>query len=262
MLIQVNAKLKGEPWAVKIPLGKIMILGFDVYHCPDRKGESVGALVATDNKNCTKYFSTVSFHRDKSELSTYLCTDVLKSLIAYKETNRALPTRILLFRDGVGEGQIEYVRTHEVEQVKLAIRRFYKENGCQDPVRLGFVIVTKKINTRFVVPDRARWTSPIPGTVLDNTVTLPERYEFFLVSQTVRQGTVSPTNYHVVHDDCGLSADQLQIMAYKLCHLYFNWSGTVAVPAPCQYAHKLAYITGMALADECPPNLQYNLWYL
>ena len=28
-------------------------------------------------------------------------------------------------------------------------------------------------------------------------------------------------------------------LAYKLTHLYFNWPGTVRVPAPCQYAHKL-----------------------
>ena len=26
-----------------------------------------------------------------------------------------------------------------------------------------------------------------------------------------------------------------------MTHMYFNWPGTVRVPAPCQYAHKLAY---------------------
>ena len=33
------------------------------------------------------------------------------------------------------------------------------------------------------------------GTVVDDVVTLPERYDFFLVSQSVRQGTVNPTSY-------------------------------------------------------------------
>ena len=32
-----------------------------------------------------------------------------------------------------------------------------------------------------------------------------------------------------------------------MCHLYQNWPGTVRVPAPCQYAHKLAYLVGEAL---------------
>ncbi len=36
-----------------------------------------------------------------------------------------------------------------------------------------------------------------------------------------------------------LSPSDVQRLAYKLSHLYFNWPGTVRVPAPCQYAHKL-----------------------
>lgn len=264
MLIQMNAKLCGEPWAVKIPAKKMMVLGFDVYHCPDRKGDSVGALVATINQNCTKYFSTTTFHKDKTELSVNLQKDVIKSLDAYLVVNKELPTKIVLFRDGVGEGQIEHVKSFEVEQVKEAIKTFYRAHDQSDKdVKLAFIIVTKKINTRYLVEERAgKWTNPIPGTVLDRSVTLPERYDFFLVSQTVRQGTVSPVNYHVVDDSSTLTADHLQQLAYKLCHLYFNWSGTVAVPAPCQYAHKLAYITGMALADCAPEELAHNLWYL
>ena len=55
------------------------------------------------------------------------------------------------------------------------------------------------------------------------------------------QGTVSPTHYIVVHDNTGLKPDILQKISYKLTHMYYNWPGTVRVPAPCQYAHKLAY---------------------
>ena len=54
---------------------KVMILGYDVYHCAERKGESVGALVATTSDNLAKYFSVVSFHKDKSELSSNMCLD-------------------------------------------------------------------------------------------------------------------------------------------------------------------------------------------
>ncbi len=60
------------------------------------------------------------------------------------------------------------------------------------------------------------------------------RYDFFLVSQHVTQGTVSPTHYVVVHDQSGLDPDKLQRLSYKMTHLYYNWPGTVRVPAPCQ----------------------------
>lgn len=60
------------------------------------------------------------------------------------------------------------------------------------------------------------------------------RFDFFIVSQHVRQGTVSPTHYICVHDSIGMKADHLQRLSYKMTHLYYNWPGTVRVPAPCQ----------------------------
>jgi hypothetical protein len=57
-----------------------MILGYDVYHCSERKGYSVGALVATTSDNLAKYFSVVSFHKDKSELSSNMCSDTKSKL--------------------------------------------------------------------------------------------------------------------------------------------------------------------------------------
>jgi hypothetical protein len=34
-------------------------------------------------------------------------------------------------------------------------------------------------------------------------------------------------------------------MTYGFCYTYSNWSGSIKVPAPCQYGHKIAeYHTG------------------
>lgn len=59
--------------------------------------------------------------------------------------------------------------------------------------------------------------------------------------------TVSPTAFNVLHDDIRNLPAEVQALTFRLCHMYFNWAGTVAVPAVCQYAHKLAYLTGTAL---------------
>merc|ERR1712110_1090947 len=90
-------------------------------------------------------------------------------------------------------------------------------------------------------------SNPPSGTVVDSDVTLPERYDFYLVSQSVNQGTVNPTSYNVVKDTSGLLPKHIQALTYKLTHLYYNWPGTVRVPAPCQYAHKLAFLVGESL---------------
>ncbi len=82
-----------------------------------------------------------------------------------------------------------------------------------------------------------------------------------MVPQCVRQGTVTPVSYNVILDESGLSPDQLQRFAYKLCHLYYNWQGTIRVPAPCQYAHKLAFLMGQSLHRPADDSLADKLFF-
>jgi len=89
---------------------------------------------------------------------------------------------------------------------------------------LAFIIVNKKINTRFfqkLQPNRVE--NPPCGTVVDGTVTLRVRYDFFLVPQKTNQGTVSPTAFNVIVDTTGLDPDKQQKLANAMTHLYFNW---------------------------------------
>lgn len=54
-------------------------------------------------------------------------------------------------------------------------------------------------------------------------INLSPRYDYFIVSQSVRQGTVTPTHFNVICDSSGLKPDHMQRLTYKLCHLYYNW---------------------------------------
>ena len=160
------------------------------------------------------------------------------------------------FRDGVGDGQINYVLEHEV----AAIEDCFKKSGMEG-VKFTYIIVSKRINTRFFKIN-GKPSNPDSGTIIDDVVTLPERYDFFLVSQSVRQGTVNPTSYNVVQDNSGLKPEHLQRLTYKLTHLYFNWPGTVRVPMVCQYAHKLALLVGDSLHKMPSAQLDDLLYYL
>ncbi|XP_021919553.1 piwi-like protein Siwi isoform X2 [Zootermopsis nevadensis] len=253
--IQINCKIGGAPWTVEIPLQGLMVVGYDVYHDSLQQGMSIGALVASLDKPMSRYFSAISFHRTGEELSNELSVNICKALQKYREYNHGyLPQRIVLYRDGVGEGQIPYVYEHEVAILKARLAKIYGENEY----KLGFIIVTKRINTRLFY----NGNNPPPGTVVDDVITLPERFDFFLVSQSVRQGTVSPTSYNVISDNLELGPDKIQRLTYKLTHLYFNWSGTVRVPAPCQYAHKLAYLVGQAIHKVPSTQLEDTLYFL
>jgi len=263
--VQMNCKLGGEPWAVKIPLKNTMIIGYDTYHDSAMKGRSVGAVVCSLNQTFTKYISVATLHTNPAqELDDNLVPSIAKGMRKYAEENGGnLPERIIMYRDGVGDGQIDYVVEHEI----AAIEKVFKTQGLNvdDPTKFKFtyIIVSKRINTRFFKNDPKGPSNPPSGAVFDDVVTLPERYDFFLISQSVRQGTVNPTSYNVVKDTSGLKPDHIQALTYKLTHLYYNWPGTVRVPAPCQYAHKLAFLVGESL-HKAPDKegLDTTLYYL
>lgn len=221
--IQMNTKIGGLPWNVTIPLSDVMFIGYDVCHDTRDKSRSFGALVATvDLKNQTnsheKFFSCVNAHRDGQELSNFLSMGVIAALKQYQAVHGKLPARIMFYRDGVGEGQTNYVYQHELAHLLSSLRQFL---GCEP--KLGFVIVSKRINTKFFLEGPNGAQNVPAGTVVDDVVTLPERFDFFLVSQHVNQSTATPTNYNVIYDTFGLPPDLLQLMTYKMCHLYVSY---------------------------------------
>ena len=55
------------------------------------------------------------------------------------------------------------------------------------------------------------------------------------------QGTSRPSHYHVLWDDNGFSADELQCLTYQLCHTYVRCTRSVSYPAPAYYAHLVAF---------------------
>ncbi|KAF8763346.1 Piwi-like protein 1 like protein [Argiope bruennichi] len=259
--IQLNCKLGGEPWALEIPFKmKAMVIGYDTYHDSSRRGRSAGAFVASMNQSFTQWYSKVTFHSAGGweELSNYIRINFTAALRKFNQKNNCLPDLILYYRDGVGDGQIPYVIEFEVNPCKAVMKELIKDRS----VRFAFTVVNKKINTRFFYPSENTIKNPPPGTLVDHTVTRYDRYDFYLVSQCVRQGTVAPTQYNVIEDTSGLKPEYLQRISYKLTHLYFNWPGTIRVPAPCQYAHKLAFLAGQSLHQEPREELTDTLFYL
>lgn len=260
--IQIAAKVGGEPWRIHIPMGATMICGYDTYHDTSNRGRSFGAFVASMNETYTRWWSKADTHDKVDELSSHLSENVKLAMEQFKRANNdQYPRRIIIYRDGVSDGQLNHVFNIEVKQIKEAI----KSPGNE--ARLAFVVVNKQVGARFYMKLGQKqgedfFVNPSPGCVVDDWVTRQERFDFYLVSQFTRNGTVTPTYYNIIHEDSGLDASKHQLLAYKLCHSYFNWSGTVRVPSPCQYAHKLAQLCGEHIHSVPNSTLDDKLHFL
>ncbi|XP_003704269.1 argonaute 3 [Megachile rotundata] len=258
--LQINCKLGGALWALSIPMENCMICGIDVYHAgvgQSTKG-SVAGFVASLDKLLTTWHSKVCLQGQHQELIDMLQICMISAIKAYYKHNKRYPDRIIVYRDGVGDGQLDIVAKYEVKQM-LAI--FKNIEPSYQPT-LTVIVVQKRINTRLFARTQRGLENPPPGTIVDSFITKPNLYDFYLVSQNIRQGTVSPTHYVVVYDNKNMKPEHIQRLTYKLCHLYYNWPGTIKVPAPCQYAHKLVSLVGQNIQLEPHQSLSNMLYYL
>ncbi|CAH0720363.1 unnamed protein product, partial [Brenthis ino] len=258
ILLQINCKLGGTLWSISIPMKTAMVVGIDSYHDASRKKRSVCAFIASYNQSMTHWYSKAVFQERGQEIVDSLKSCLVDSLKHYLRTNGTLPERIVIYRDGVGDGQLKLVQDYEIPQMQISFSLL----GETYKPKLTYIVVQKRINTRIFLKAGREFSNPNPGTVVDHDITRRDWYDFLIVSQKVNQGTVTPTHYVVAHDGGGMAPDQCQRLTYKLCHLYYNWPGAVRVPAPCQYAHKLAYLVGQNIHQQPSDVLSDKLFFL
>jgi len=257
--LQINCKLGGALWSMSIPMvmkNDIMFVGVDSAHDPLKKAQSVMCLVASLNNECTTYFSKSITSSTHQELAPGVHLMMGEALMKYQEHRGKFPDRIIIFRDGGSEGALTTMKDTEGEQIKKA-----SKEKCPN-AQLTYVIVNKRISQRFFLEDNRRVENPHPGTVVDSTVTRMEQYDFYIVSQKVGQGTVNPTHFTVLDPSDDISPDLIQKLAYCTCFMYFNWCGTVRVPAMVQYAHKLAALLSKSVNGSPDKSISTTLYYL
>ncbi|XP_036885668.1 piwi-like protein 4 [Sturnira hondurensis] len=256
--MQMTCKLGGELWAVEIPLKSLMVVGIDVCKDAFNKGTVVVGFVASVNRRITRWFSRCILQRTTTDVADCLKVFMTGALNKWYKYNQDLPARIVVYRDGVGNGQLKALIEYEVPQLLSSVT----EARSSTSSKLSVIVVRKKCMPRFFVEMNHTLQNPPLGTVVDSEATRPEWYDFYLVSQAACRGTVNPTYYNVIYDDNGLKPDHMQRLTFKLCHLYFNWPGLISIPAPCQYAHKLTFLVAQSVHKAPSLELANSLFYL
>ena len=117
ILIQICAKIGGEPWAVsELPLFEkpTMICGMDVYHKVGNGTKSMLAVTCSINQRATKYWSAAKMQDEGQEISNVLEGIMEEALTEFKKKNGVYPEHLIMYRDGVGDSQQTVVLQYEV----------------------------------------------------------------------------------------------------------------------------------------------------
>ncbi|KAF3823779.1 hypothetical protein GH733_007247 [Mirounga leonina] len=249
--MQMACKLGGELWAVEIPLKSLMVVGIDVCKDEFSKGMVVVGFVASINPGITRWFSRCILQRTTTDVADCLKVFMTGALSRWYDHNHALPARVVVYRDGVGDGQLQTLAEYEVPQLLSSVT----QASSHASVKLSVIVVRKKCAPRFFTEVSRSVQNPPLGTVVDSEATRPGW-------QAARRGTITPTHYNVIYDDNGLKPDHMQRLTFKLCHVYYNWPGLISIPAPCQYAHKLTLLVAQSIHKEPSLELANSLFYL
>ena len=279
--LKINLKLGGVNHELqKHPLGilgekekQTMVVGIDVTHpspgsssdCP-----SIAAMVASvDNKlgqwpavlrlqRATQQI-TVGGEKQQSQLAPRQeivseIGEMLESRLRLWYLNNKndsgtgrLPENILVYRDGVSEGQYKAVIEQEIKAIKERCQSVYGAQRKALP-RLTFIVVAKRHHTRFFPPfnvpasQKDRNGNPRNGTVVDNGITDNRIWDFFLQSHTPLQGTARPAHYVVLRNEIFAEdpnvADTVESITYNLCWVYGRATRAVSYCTPAYYADR------------------------
>ncbi|KAL8656727.1 MAG: hypothetical protein Q9210_000068 [Variospora velana] len=222
--------------------GKAMLVGMDVTHPSPGSVEgapSIAGVVASIDGQFGQWPASMRAQTSRQEMIGKLQAMFKERLNLWAKHNRgALPERIIIYRDGVSEGQYHILLRDELPQIRAACKEKY--TGGKSP-KISIIVCGKRHHTRFYPTnekdaDMYNGGNPLSGTVVDRGVTMEKGWDFFLQAHSALQGTAKPTHYVIIHDENGMNADQMEAMTHNLCYMFGRATKAVSLCPPAYYA--------------------------
>ncbi|KAH0984152.1 hypothetical protein GBA52_011329 [Prunus armeniaca] len=247
LALKINAKLGGSNVELsdRLPLfegaGHVMFVGADVNHpaTQNTRSPSIAAVVATVNwPAANRYAARIRPQFCRMEKILNFGDMCLELVETYERLNKVKPDKIVVFRDGVGEGQFDMVLNQELLDLKRAL------GGIKYYPTITLIVAQKRHHTRLFPESTSDGNSSgnvLPGTVVDTIIVHPFEFDFYLCSHYGALGTSKPIHYHVLWDEHRFTSDQLQKLIYDLCFTSARCTKPVSLVPPVYYADLVAF---------------------
>lgn len=195
--LKVNLKLGGTNHVINktsladldlIKKQKTMVCGLDVTHPSPGShlnAPSIAGMVYCLDDDLAQWRSFLWLQsQERREMTTDLKNKFTSALKLWQERNSSLPENVILYRDGVSEGQYDHVLKMEVNsQIRTAFDETY---GPGRSPKLSVIVVGKRHGTRFY-PTNPKNMDPktsncLPGTVVERGITDAHQWDFFFLA--------------------------------------------------------------------------------
>ena len=269
--LKFNIKGNGTAHTIKEAIlpNSTMLVGIDVTHpSPGSKEGSpsiAGVVASYDNKLC-QWPGSLRSQTGRKEMVEGLAAMMIERLNLWRTKNNKLPSKIIIYRDGVSEGQYQLVLDEELPGIQEAFQQSYGKKSAWPKVTI--IIVGKRHHTRFYPTKKEdadqRSLNPLPGTVVDRGITDHFLWDFYLQAHQGLQGTARPAHYVVIMDEIKFEQDQLEAFTHNLCYLFNRATKAVSICPPAYYADLIcergrAYLYSTLNQDESSDSSAYDV---
>jgi eukaryotic translation initiation factor 2C len=221
-----------------------MLVGIDVSHPePGSTKPSMAALVASMDGRLSQYAAFLSAQEPRKEMVSALEEGMATLLQMFKDRNQRFPERIIVYRDGVSDGQYTAVLDEELPKLKSALEL---KGIISGNTKISIIVCQKRHSIRFFYEEKdgrsSTYINPCPGLVLDarggaNSIVSAAYNEFYLNSHAAIQGTAKPCKYSLIYDENGFRLAELELLTYWTTFLYTRANKSVSYATPAYYAH-------------------------
>ena len=260
IISQLSVKLSSELWAVKdMPFNDVptMIVGiYDIFI----KNNIVVSMVASYNKNFTRYYSSTKIIKDYTDdiTSTNIISLLKESINHFNLCQSVYPMNIIIMRENTLQLSQVGIYQKEAESV---INHFKQSDSYLKSINISFLIMKRNVNfIKFYSSKDQTLFKEEKNLIIQENIT-NEKTEFYLLFNNNMINTVNgfsnktlfPYNssyYNILVLNDNHSIFDMQNLCIKLTYVYYNSIGCFSIPAPFQYAKKLAFLVGDTLSEE------------
>ncbi|KAL8786701.1 MAG: hypothetical protein Q9213_002637 [Squamulea squamosa] len=196
---QCSKKDHGDNYFANV-IQKVNVKIGGINHILDKKGDPLDFLVRSSTMLVGLDVThpspgTTKLQEGRKEMVDDIGELMGKRLQAYGEKHQRYPENIVVYRDGVSEGQFETVLTQEVSAIEAKCKEKYTRKKFEMP-KIVVIICGKRHKTRFFPTaekdaDQQHNYNPKSGTIVDRGATSEKYYDFFIQSHAALTGTTS-----------------------------------------------------------------------
>ena len=241
VLNQMVVKAQGELFEIKfcdkLSKGKSMIIGIESSRFKDKIKYH---LSASYNENLNKFYNDgKSANIKENHIDTLLF--LLKNALDHfsKNNKNTLPETVIIYREGMYNdlSNDKFVKNEIIE-----IEKFFKGNYRENyKPKLTVFNVNKRTNLKFFEKlEKDSYKSVPIGTCIDDEVTTPDLFEFYLQCMEYEKGVSIPVQYLCIfNNNEDLTMTDFEEITFNQSYYRWNSSGPTRIPVALANAEEM-----------------------